>query len=695
MPLVSTPSSGFSSSVSSPVRPAAALSLLPVTQALALVARAVHSTLAVIVELARLHAVGFVHKALDPTTILFTEATGQVQFLNLGSASPLTNEFHEVDMHLSRFSRRTWLYASPESSGRANRSIDGRSDLYSIGAILHELISGSPPFVPESNTAAMSLELIHCHLAKLPPSVIPRSMTASTHPVLSPLLHASQAVLDKALKKSAEERYQSTSGFLHDLATLLAFFCVISAQDAALEAVLAGLGLLRKHVDEMSKNPVPAVRRENISPENFTAGQLDQVSTFRLSQRLYGRDVEIKCLRSIYSSMCASGDTTRKLRPSFVEPLQTPLKGAGVGPKLVLLFGWSGSGKSSLVNELHQHIIENRGILARSKFDQWKRNSSVLFSAFRHLVLQLIVRDPVVWKVKLLDALGPNASVLTDVLPELCQLLGKQPEVSKLGPTETSNRFSMVLSQFLICVATPQCPVVVFIDDLQWSDEGSRSIINLMLTLDVGSLLIIGAFRDNECDSSHGLTKLISDAKSKYPDRVTELALQPLTVIDITELLVDSFHVSSAEASPLAQLLSQRTQGNAFFIAQLLKTWSDVGEIKFNFSLARWVWDLDSIRQTRTQEDVVDIVLLQMKALGNEAQTILQYASCSGNQFSLRLLLLATQFPLQQLCKSVSELENAGLLLCLTHAADLFLAHRSSIFDRCDVGKSIGSEFPF
>jgi len=598
---------------------------------------ALQAAVAVAVRLQYLHSCGMIHKALQPQSILFNPTTQSVHFLDLSSASLLVTERAEPDLNVSLYSLQAWSYLAPEQSGKLSRLIDARSDLYALGCILFELVTGRPPF-----QASDALELIHMHLAKAPPPIrlTPQQpqhgALASSEKVrvaaLQPLASAVQQLVHKLMQKSPEERYQSATGLLADLRQLLS-----AAQSSGASSL--------------------------ISLSSFRAGSLDLLSTFRLSESIYGRDEDIALLRGAYAQICAP----KELLPPAAAASMPP------APQLFLVSGYSGIGKTRLVNELHRYILAARGLFAKCKFDIYKRDSGCLLMAFRSLVLQLLVQDAVKWKVKILRAVGSNGAVLCEVLPELTRLIGEQPDVPKLNIAEAATRFSLVFLKFVGCLATNSSPLVLFVDDLQWADSGSISLLSLLFSHESASLLIVSAYRSNEVNELHPLTKMIREAKSLRRNSVTEVHLKPLSVAAVVAALQGSFHQDASSVLELAHFLTTRSQGNPLFMNQSLKSYHDAGLIAFNFATARWEWNMDELHATPVLSDVVELVLQEMRSLSSDAQTVLKFSATSDNRFNLHLLQVITGMPVGELCRSVSELERAGLLLCLSHAQDLLL----------------------
>src|SRR5881296_3538705 len=151
--------------------------------------------------LGKAHQRGLVHKDVKPANILVNPDSGEVRLMGFGLASRLARERQRPEPPESIAG--TLAYMAPEQTGRMNRSIDSRSDLYALGVTLYELLTGGLPF-----TAADPMEWVHCHVARLP--VPPAKRRAGVPGVV-------WAVVMKLLAKTAEERYQTAAGVEADL----------------------------------------------------------------------------------------------------------------------------------------------------------------------------------------------------------------------------------------------------------------------------------------------------------------------------------------------------------------------------------------------------------------------------------------------------------------------------------------------
>jgi predicted ATPase len=416
---------------------------------------------------------------------------------------------------------------APEQTGRMNRSIDSRSDLYSLGVTLYQMLTGTLPF-----TASDPMEWVYCHIARIP---VPPSERLAKVPV-----QVSQIIM-RLLAKTAEERYQTATGVESDLRRCLAKW----------EA--------HRHINE------------------FPLGQHDTPDRLMVSEKLYGRAREVEALRNAFERVVESG-----------------------APALVMVSGYSGIGKSSVVNELYKVLVPPRRLFASGKFDQYKRDIpySTMVQAFQSLVRPLLGKSDAelaIWRSTFLEALVPNARLMTDLIPELRLIIGDQPPVPELEPQQAQSRFQLVFRRFIGVFARPEHPLALFLDDLQWLDAATLDLMEDLLTRsDLQHLMLIGAYRDNEVDAAHPLTRKV-DAIRQAGARVQEIRLAPLVGDDLGQLIADTIHSELAHVAPLARLLHEKTGSNPFFVIQFLYTLEEEGLLRFDHDAACWSWDLDRI----------------------------------------------------------------------------------------------------
>src|SRR5712671_2169297 len=453
------------------------------------VERFLRLAISIAVALGKLHRQGLMHKDIKPANILVNGATGAVRFTGFGIASRLPRERQAPEP--PETIAGTLAYMAPEQTGRMNRSIDARADLYALGVTLYEMLTGSLPF-----TASDPMEWVHCHVARRP--VPPASR-------LNEIPGAVSAIIMKLLAKTAEERYQTTDGVEHDLRHCLAEW----------------------------------ERQGRIDP--FALGEHDSPDRLLIPEKLYGRAHEVDTLLASFDRIVKSG-----------------------APELVLVSGYSGIGKSSVVNELHRVLVPSRGLFASGKFDQYKRDIpySTLVQAFQSLARPLLGKSEAAlasWRHALLEALGPNGRLMVDLVPELKLIIGEQPPVPDLPPQDAQRRFQLVFRRFIGVFARPEHPLALFLDDLQWLDAATLDLLEDLLTRpDVQVLMLIGAYRGNEVNSAHPLMRKL-EAIRKAGARVQEIILAPLAREDLGRLVAESLRCEPARAAPLAQVVHQKT----------------------------------------------------------------------------------------------------------------------------------------
>jgi predicted ATPase/HPt (histidine-containing phosphotransfer) domain-containing protein len=354
--------------------------------------------------------------------------------------------------------------------------------------------------------------------------------------------------------------------------------------------------------------------------EEFELGELDVSERFTLSQHLVGREDEARLSRAVLESACS---------------------GAG---KLLVVSGYSGIGKSSLIREVHGPLASRRGYFASGKFDQLDRSVPYagLVEALRHLMRQLLSEpDSQVqrWRNHILGELGANASVMAELVPELATVIGPQPPPPPLDPSSAQNRFKFVFTRFIQVLATAEHPLVLFIDDLQWADASTPDLIaDLFINHQPRHLLVIGAYRDNEVAAAHLLAVALGKLRQSAPRSLVELSLSPLTESGVGEIVAGALKCEPHHCAPLAREIYKKTQGNPFFTSELLSTLHREGAITFNASLGTWSWDLDAARRLAASQNVVDLLVTRLGRLHPDVLFALQMAACVGNVFSLSTL---------------------------------------------------------
>ncbi|QKK28143.1 AAA family ATPase [Rhizobium indicum] len=528
--------------------------------------------------LGKAHKRGLVHKDIKPANILVTDTSAEVRLTGFGIASRLSRERQAPEP--PEVVAGTLAYMAPEQTGRMNRSIDSRSDLYALGVTLYEMLTGSLPFA-----ASDPMEWVHCHIARQP--VPPNERAANVSPAVS-------AIVMKLLAKTAEERYQTAGGVEHDLSHCLSQWEIQCRIDA------------------------------------FPLGERDIPDRLLVPEKLYGREHEVETLLTAFDRVVLSG-----------------------APELVLVSGYSGIGKSAVVNELHKVLVPPRGLFASGKFDQYKQDIpyATLAQAFQGLLKGLLAKseaDLATWREALSETLGPNGQLMVDLVPELKLIIGDQPPVAELPPQDAQRRFQLTLRRFISVFARPEHPLALFLDDLQWLDAATLDLLEDLLTRsDPQQLMLIGAYRDNEVTAAHPLMRKL-DAIKTAGGKVAEITLAPLTKDYLRQLIADALHCQPDRAAPLAQMMHDKTGGNPFFVRQFLFSLAEEGMLTFDHHAACWSWDLERIHAKGYTDNVVDLMVGKLARLPPDTREALQQFACLGSIANTRMLSLVLGIPEEQ-----------------------------------------------
>ncbi|MDZ8051632.1 MAG: AAA family ATPase [Aulosira sp. ZfuVER01] len=408
-------------------------------------------------------------------------------------------------------------------------------------------------------------------------------------------------IISKLMAKNAEDRYQSAHGLRYDL--------------------------------EICRNQWQ--EKGNIT--SFELASRDISNHFAIPEKLYGRQREIEILLTTFDRV-TSGNT-----------------------EMILVAGYSGIGKTAVVNEVHKPIARQRSYFIKGKFDQFQREIplSGLVQALRDLIGQLLSETDAQiqqWKAKILLALGTQSQVIIDVIPELERIIGQQPPVAELASGASQNRFNLLFQRFIQVFTTKEHPLVIFLDDLQWADTTSLKVIQLLMSgtssrltnetenisESKAALLMIGAYRDNEVLNSHPLHLTLQEL-AKTGAVINTIRLSPLSQVDLNHLIADTLHSREAIAVPLTQMVFAKTKGNPFFAAQFLKLLYDDELIKLNFDAGHWQYDINKIKTLSLTDDVVEFIGIQIEKLPENTQNVLKISACIGNEFDLKTLSIVNE----------------------------------------------------
>ena len=547
--------------------------------------------------LAGLHAAHIVHRDFRPVNMMLSAAQN-LCLVDLSRA--IRNEPQTIDTGNQSVADwpYDWAYVSPEQTGRMNRTVDYRTDFYSLGVTLYRMLTGQLPC--HGNDA---LEWVHCHIARLP------RPPAETCPGIPPIV---SAIAMKLLAKMPEDRYQSAHGLLHDL-------------EACLTQWEAGG-----------------------TTASFALGTQDWSERIQISHKLVGREFEVKQLLENFDAVAASGRAA-----------------------LLLISGYAGVGKSALVHELHQPILERRGYFISGKFDQYQRDIpyATVTQAFRELVQQVLAESEArigAWCRQILDAVGANGQLIVDVLPQVALIIGHQKSVPELPPAEAQNRFLMVFEQFIGVFAQQAHPLTLFLDDLQWADAGSLRLVGkLVASFEPRFLLVVGAYRDNEVSEAgpaHPLTLALSDLRSEGV-AITQIALTPLSEEALSPFIDDMLQCARGVAAPLARLVYQKTAGNPFFVIQFMTALAEQGMLAFDAGGRTWRWDLATISAKGYTDNVAELMVEKLARLPAPARAVLQRLACLGSSALETTLVMVSKQPQAHTQAALAAAVHAGHLL--------------------------------
>lgn len=587
----------------------------------------------------QIHQRNIIHKDINPSNIVYNPETQQIKMIDFGISTELSREtpvFGNPELL-----EGTLAYISPEQTGRMNRAIDYRSDFYSLGATLYELLTGQLPFV--SNDA---MELVHSHIARQPVPL--HELRLSIPPDVS-------AIIMKLMAKNAEDRYQSAYGLKADIELLLNHW--EGTDDTGASGNISTLAPIFRPL-----------------PFTFVPGCNDISDRLIIPQKLYGRDDEVAHVMHAFERVCQGTS------------------------ELFLVSGMAGIGKSALVQEVYKPITRQRGYFISGKFDQLQRDIpyAALVDAFRSLLRQILTEGKeriAVWRDTLHTALGTNGQVIVAILPELELIIGPQPELPELGAAESRHRFNLVFQRFIQVFARRDHPLVVFLDDMQWADSASLALLERLLTAPSDahqqvSLLILGAYRDTDVDASHPF-RLTVQALREAGTHIQEIHLEPLDMGAINQLVADTLHRDVADCMPLTDVLLSKTGGNPFFLGEFLKSLYTEHFLSFSYTEGFWQWNLSDIQSQKITDNVVDLMTSRVQQVALETQQMLKLAACLGNRFHLATLAVVAAHTPSATAQALQQALEDNLIIPMSDD------YRLVMFDIPGLSDQVTAEYAF
>ncbi|MBN1364721.1 MAG: diguanylate cyclase [Syntrophaceae bacterium] len=558
--------------------------------------------------LGSIHVKKVIHRDIKPHNILINQKTGAVKITDFGISTVLTHENDEV--YNPDFIVGTLAYMSPEQTGRMNRAVDYRTDLYSLGITLYEMITGRLPFESHDHDP---MEIIHSHIAIMPKP--PTKLDAGIPVIISDIIM-------RLLSKNPEERYQNGFGLEADLRKCL------------------------KQLEAKQKI------------EAFELGRNDISDRFIIPPKLFGRGKEIGELMSSFDAVAVHEEDVA----------------------VMVVAGAPGIGKSAMINEIHKPIVARRGYFISGKYEQFRRDKpySAIIQAFQVLVKQILSESEKkisIWMEKILKAVGTSGKVITDVIPEVEMIIGKQPALPVLDPEESKNRFNFVFGKFMSIFPEQEHPIVLFLDDLQWSDLASLQFLKNILTgSELNYFFLIISYRDNEVGETHQVMDFLKHLE-KNKLKLDRITLGALKTRDVADLIKYFLRCSEERGLALAELVMEKTGGNPFFANQFLHTLYNEKMIVHKGALG-WQWDVDKIGRMQVTDNLVEMMAGKIGKLSKDTQEVLKLCACVGNRFDLETLAAVRGISIDKALGDLTEAINEGMV---SQIGNMYIFHHDRI----------------
>ena len=565
-----------------------------------------------------IHGAHVIHKDLNPSNIVWNQATNEIKIIDFGISSRIAEPTNGSKPTATTL-EGTIIYMSPEQTGRMNRSVDYRTDFYSLGMTFYEMLTGQLPF--QITDLTDHIELVHCHIAKQP---------VPAHKINPDIPKSVSDIILKLLAKTPEERYQSAWGLREDLAR-----CLREIENSGAIA-------------------------------EFTLGTQDISEQFHLPQKLYGRELEIKTLLNAFdrvvqgekSLVILSGETGIG-KSSLVQEIYQ---------SITQKQGYLLTGKFAANQPERSDSARPPG-----------RSLQGIPQAFAGLIRQLLTESQAQlnhWQTKLREVLADQVQIIMEIIPELKLMLNQPENPLTIDPNYLTDspeiegdltgnlyreQMDRVWLNFIRVFCHQTHPLVIFLDEIHWADSGILKLLEMiMLDPEIEHLLLILAYREYETvetremplDGFHQYLETLQQAQI----RIDYLRLNPLTYEQIINLMAETLQQHDDSVKSLAGIVFWKTAGIPCLVRQFLKTLYEEKLLKFEYHKSpgktvqkpRWTWDIEQVKSIELANAISELPVYQLRKLPEATQQVLHLAACLGNSFDLQTLSRLYEKPIRE-----------------------------------------------
>ena len=566
----------------------------------------------------QIHSKNIAFGALCPLTTWFDPKGEQCYMIDFCWCQVNNLIGNEEDIEWSNVIPESLLpYIAPEHIRQSRIGNSGfRADLYSLGIILFELITGRLPF-----DCTDKEELLHAHLAKNPH--LANEISIDVPPIIA-------SIIDKLLQKEPVQRYATAHGVFADLSLCKEYASIAKDWDTSIENSISKGKKILKQLKEEHDNEKTITQ---ISIPEFELGRHDVADTFAIPNCLYGRKKYIKSICNIFNQIEEKG-----------------------GREIIILKGTSGSGKTALISKVVKQLQLDTWFCISMEFGKTEtvgtlsKNSEYLQTLFSRSAVQsqtigqqILSRSKFEvdqWRDKLSNILVDGGDILLKYIPSLKDVVGPiTPLKKELSTIEQTRMLSRLLCKFITSLGGPGHPLLVVLDSMQWASQQMLQLFkNLSALPGLSYIVFILAYRTEDSQLSNGnikLKKILKHCEERNMP-VTTLNLENLNIQNIKEMIEDSISVAPTDSLlPLAENIFKKTNGNPLFVSQFLRSLYQEKLLRFDDLQRKWMWDSDKIQRKPYTPNVIEFMLQEIDKLSFKQKELLQIAACIGNEFDL------------------------------------------------------------